>query len=664
MPGSPASRVIEHMRQTVLRCDGGGLTDGQLLQCFVERRDGGAFEALVRRHGPMVWGVCRRMLADHHDAEDAFQATFLVLVRRAAAVVPREAVGNFLYGVACHTARKVRAAAAKRGAREKQVPVMPEPETRRHDPSRDLEAALDEELSRLPDKYRLPIVLCDLEGRTRKEVAAQLRLPEGTLSSRLTTARRMLAKRLRRGGLALSAGAVAAVLSRSAAAAAPVPGAVLSVTIRAAGLAAAGKATPGVISAKVTALTEGVLRAMVLTKLKVTTALLLGIAVGAAVAGGLLYHPLGASEPRSGRPAARAPGAADPPPARPGERTDRAEELKAIEAQYRAERASILEGVRAGKIQEKDGRVPELAELQKRVAGRVRRLIGADPKDAVALDAILFSMQDLVADEHDPKLYDLLLAHHLGSPRLGGVVGRFYAEEPFLRKLIAGSPHAEVRARATLALAARLVRHNRPAEAEPLLEEIVRDKEWAALNHHHGNLGKGAEDLLFEIRCLSVGKTAPEIDSFDMDDKPLKLSEYRGKVVLLVFWATWCGPCMAMVPHEVELAKRYADRPFAVVGVNGDGDIVFGPKGEQIDQKSKVREIVKRKGIAWRSFRDYLPKEKVQLSRRWNVDGWPTVYLLDHRGTIRHKFLGVPARDDLDAAVANLVAAAEADRNK
>src|SRR6478736_3981478 len=121
------SEVIQHLRRTVLLRDGAGLTDGQLLEDYLSRQDGAALAALVRRHGPMVWGVCRRILRDYHDAEDAFQATFLVLVRKAAFIVPREMVANWLYGVAHQTALKARATAARRKGRERQVIDMPEP---------------------------------------------------------------------------------------------------------------------------------------------------------------------------------------------------------------------------------------------------------------------------------------------------------------------------------------------------------------------------------------------------------------------------------------------------------------------------------------------------------------------------------------------------------
>ena len=173
------TRVIDHLRQVVLR-DGVGLGDGELLRCFIERRDESALAALVKRHGPMVWGACRRLLS-HHDAEDAFQATFLVLVRKAASIVPREMVGNWLYGVAHQTALQARRNAARRSAREVQVPEMPDTVAVQQDQWLDVQPLLDQELNLLPDNYRAVLVLCDLEGRTRKEVARQLGVPEGSV---------------------------------------------------------------------------------------------------------------------------------------------------------------------------------------------------------------------------------------------------------------------------------------------------------------------------------------------------------------------------------------------------------------------------------------------------------------------------------------------------
>jgi RNA polymerase sigma factor (sigma-70 family) len=275
---------IQHLRRVVR--DGAGLTDGQLLGDYLSRRDGAAIAALVRRHGPMVWGVCRRVLHNHHDAEDAFQTTFLVLVRKAASIASRELLANWLYGVAHQTALKARATSAKRKGRERQATEMPEPAAPQQDQWYDLQFLLDEELSRLPAKYRGVIVLCDLEGKTRKEAAGQLRCPEGTVAGRLARARIMLAKRLTRRGVALSSGALAAALSQQAASAS-VPATVASSTIKVAILLAAGKAAAtGAISVKVAALTEGVMKAMFIAKLKAVLAvvLILGFtAVGATV---------------------------------------------------------------------------------------------------------------------------------------------------------------------------------------------------------------------------------------------------------------------------------------------------------------------------------------------------------------------------------------------
>jgi RNA polymerase sigma factor (sigma-70 family) len=270
------NQVIQQLRTMILR-DGEDPSDGKLLECFLAQREGSALEALVRRHGAMVWGVCRRVLANHHDAEDAFQATFLVLVRKASSIKPRDMVGNWLYGVARQTALKARARSATRQMREKQVSVMPEPAQGPTDLSDDLTRLLDQELSQLPDKYRAVLVLCELEGKTLKVAAEQLGLPDGTVASRLARARNMLAKRLGRYKLAISAGALPALLAQQAAAAI-VPAPVLAAAIKSALLVAGGKAM-GILSAPVVALTEEVVKAMLITKIgKISAVLLVVIA--------------------------------------------------------------------------------------------------------------------------------------------------------------------------------------------------------------------------------------------------------------------------------------------------------------------------------------------------------------------------------------------------
>ncbi|HEY7313908.1 MAG TPA: sigma-70 family RNA polymerase sigma factor [Gemmataceae bacterium] len=253
-------------------------TDGQLLSQFLFRRDEAAFVALVRRHGPMVLGVCHRVLGNAADAEDAFQATFLVLVRKAASLTARAVLGDWLHGVARRTALSARRDCARRRAKEQ---AMARPDVQGEAIQDDWLPLLDEELSRLPENYRLPIVLCDLEGKTRREAAARLGWPEGTVAGRLARGRALLARRLVRHGGAVSSISLAAVLAQNAAPAC-VSEALLHSTAQAASLFAAGTgAATAVISTKVAALTEGVVRAMFLAKLKtVTCALALTVLVG------------------------------------------------------------------------------------------------------------------------------------------------------------------------------------------------------------------------------------------------------------------------------------------------------------------------------------------------------------------------------------------------
>jgi RNA polymerase sigma factor (sigma-70 family) len=264
---TPRVRPLDALRQTVFR-HGADLTDGQLLDLYVTCKDERAFEALVRRHGPMVLGVCRRVLANPHDVEDAFQATFLVLVRKAASV-RGDALGNWLYGVAYRAAQKAKVSVARRRVKERQIEPFPEPATVAEGLWHDVLPLLDRELARLPEKYRLPVVLCDLEGRTRKEAARQLGWPEGTVAGRLAEGRARLAKGLRRHGLPVSGGVVVALLAQNATAAVP--------------LALVQSVGKRPVTNAVAALTQGVLRSMMLTKRRLAAVVLvLGVLGGGA----------------------------------------------------------------------------------------------------------------------------------------------------------------------------------------------------------------------------------------------------------------------------------------------------------------------------------------------------------------------------------------------
>jgi RNA polymerase sigma factor (sigma-70 family) len=272
MPNGRNNTGAAALLEALIRRNGEGPSDGQLLRAFLARRDEQAFAVLVRRHGPMVLGVCRRILNNVHDAEDAFQATFVVLVRRAASLAGRGVLGDWLHGVACRTALKARTAAARRRARDR---AMAKPEAITDEARSDsLLPLLDQELAGLPEKYRRPVVLCDLEGKTRKEAAGLLGCPEGTVAGRLARARALLARRLARRGLSVSGAVLAAALTRGAAPAC-VPAPLASSTVRAATLAAAGRAAAGAVSAQVLTLADGVVKSMLLHKLRVGAVILL-----------------------------------------------------------------------------------------------------------------------------------------------------------------------------------------------------------------------------------------------------------------------------------------------------------------------------------------------------------------------------------------------------
>jgi RNA polymerase sigma factor (sigma-70 family) len=193
-------------------------TDERLLHDYVAGHDAGAFAAIVRRHGTMVWAVCRRILRREQDAEDAFQATFVVLMRRAPSLSRPKLLGNWLYGVAYRTAIKIRSCEARLRRREAPMVDLPAPDSNSAAVWCDLKLLLDDELQRLPPRYRAPMVLFYLEGRSVEEVALSLGCPMGTVLSRLSRARERLRVRLTRRGLALSAGVLATSLAQAASA--------------------------------------------------------------------------------------------------------------------------------------------------------------------------------------------------------------------------------------------------------------------------------------------------------------------------------------------------------------------------------------------------------------------------------------------------------------
>jgi RND family efflux transporter MFP subunit len=275
MSNEPIRRLLQSLRQWGGQTDGDALGDVELLERFRAWRDQAAFELLLWRHGPMVLGVCRRLLPTAQDAEDAFQAVWLTFVRKAGSIARGGALGGWLHRVACRVALRARSGLARRARREHngvdQLGI-----TRESAAPNDLAAILDEEVNRLPARQRLVFVLCCLEGKTGEEAARQLGCARGTVSSRLTRAREQLRRRLTRRGL------VPAVALGAAVAEEAVSAPLIQSTLKACFLFSASKSAGGELSAQAVTLAEGVLRAMFLSKLKIVAVLLLAVGLLAA----------------------------------------------------------------------------------------------------------------------------------------------------------------------------------------------------------------------------------------------------------------------------------------------------------------------------------------------------------------------------------------------
>jgi RNA polymerase sigma factor (sigma-70 family) len=313
MASPPLADVLHYLCGCARVNDGNEPSDGQLLRQFALQRDEAAFAALLRRHGPLVFRVCRQALRDTHDSEDVFQATFLVLARTAASIRKPEALAAWLHRVAVNLARTVRSNAARRRRCETHKAALSGLTSPAAEPSNDWQPLLHEEINRLPEKYRLPVVLCCLESHSHEAAARRLGWPVGTVKGRLARARDLLRSRLLRRGLALSGGAA---LVAPTAVPAAVPEALAEAVRQAALPFATGEAPAATaVSAAAVLLTKGALQTMVTNRLTLTMVfVLLAVALGA---GGVLLAPrLGGAEPPREQPKPQTP---DAPATRPAE---------------------------------------------------------------------------------------------------------------------------------------------------------------------------------------------------------------------------------------------------------------------------------------------------------------------------------------------------------
>jgi thiol-disulfide isomerase/thioredoxin len=335
---------------------------------------------------------------------------------------------------------------------------------------------------------------------------------------------------------------------------------------------------------------------------------------------------------------------------------------------------------------------------------RFLRLAEENPKDAVAIEALLQIVVELrqgVSENaarllpHYARAVELLARDHVDDRRLAVVCRDHVARdqsppaEKFLRTVLEKSWDREVRGMACMGLANYLVKKRQTVlrpwfedkdrspflsflikSYDPSYVRYIRESDPRALSQEAEGLFEravkefgdivywrdprrpdrqetiaGAAEMMLNDLHASIGKVAPEIEGKDIDGEPMKLGDYRGKVVMLSFWGSWCGPCMALVPHERALAERLAGKPFVLLGVNSDED------------PGQAKKVIRKEEMAWRSWSDGIPPGRI--ATRYGVRGWPTLYLIDAKGVIRHIFHG----DDknLDEALNTLLKEIEAE---
>jgi peroxiredoxin len=335
-----------------------------------------------------------------------------------------------------------------------------------------------------------------------------------------------------------------------------------------------------------------------------------------------------------------------------------AEQLEAIQKEQKERQeklTKLLEKLQA-----------ELEQLDEQTANRYFDLARKFPKDPAVLAALEYLV--LQNTTHAAKALDIIEQHHLRSPRLGRLC-LFLSEgdeadkpgtQKLLRAVLAKNDSPEVLGLASLALARLLyvrgeAEGTKPAvrvvalrEAETLLDTVVAkyDKVKLPEQEEDRTAGEEARPILFEIRNLANGKTVPDLSGEDVDGKPMKLSDFRGKVILLDFWAYSSGASKALIAHERRLLERLKGRPFAIVGVNGD-------------DPEELPALWKKTPLPWRSFRNQR-QDTADVSKEWNLKGWPTLFLIDHKGAIRRRWIAGPPTDKvLDKAVEELLRAAE-----
>jgi RNA polymerase sigma factor (sigma-70 family) len=689
--------------------------DCELLEHFANRAGANdesaerAFATLVERHGPMVLRVCRSGLGNWHEAEDAFQATFLVLAQRAGSIRRSRSVGSWLHGVALRVAACARLRAARRQHHERKhaATLAKSAPVENQSPALDAESGrvVNEEINRLPERFRSAVVLCYLEGLTHELAADQLGCPVGTVRSRLATGRDRLRRRLTRRGLTPVGVPPGGSSPEPALSPLTVPTALADGTVRGALHVGLGKtALAGIVSAEAVALVNGAAKTWVVTKLVWgTTALVAGLAI--AGVGVSRYS----AKWRRGLPAGAQ--------VDDSRQTDPRDSPSAVGVLLRESRAGAMSFWKA----EQQAKSPEdrrqlVLEHQKKLDSYAQKLFQiaeinrGTPLAEEALIGIVFHLQSSTNAE---RAIEIITRDHITSETIEPLFHRSglfitHAAEKLYREALAKSPHRQIQGLACYSLARylevqtatfvhrqglttassvtaaqrsteneaeregareRLREHGPHAldgEAIALYERLVNEfgdipageplpnlVEDEYTRARRASLGEIAEIYLADLRDHGVGKSAPEIEGVDLDGRPMKLSDYRGKVVVLYFGAPVApggvgahaaAPVTAAVD---EIARRHAGDPLAILGVS---TVNPGPSAG----REAYQWALKASKLPARFWWDLEPPNRPgPIQTAWNARGRVRLYVLDHRGVIRETQYSGP--ELLEKAIAQLL---------